>query len=157
MTKSIRLYLALFLALIGHNPAWSADPIQTQMGLTGDIEADVLKANVREGILTIVLAYRNNGKENAKIQYALNDVYYIDDVEKKKYHVLKDSKGEWIAAPVARGSLGFEAGWGAAPVEIPSGGKKAVWFKFPAPADRVQTVNLVIPDVLPFEKLAISR
>ncbi len=36
--------------------------------------------------LTIVLAYRNNGKEDAKIQYPLNDVYYIDDVEKKKYH-----------------------------------------------------------------------
>ncbi len=51
MAKSIRLYLALFIALIGYNPAWSADPIQTQMGMTGDIEAAVLKANVREGIL----------------------------------------------------------------------------------------------------------
>ncbi len=136
-------------------PASSA--IQIQMAMTGDIEVDVVKANAREGILTIVLTYRNNGKENTGIRYQLVDVYYIDDVEKKKYHVLKDSQGKWIAAPAARGMIAIETGVHAAEVKLPAGGKTTVWFKFPAPADNVPCINLVIPNVLPFERLALSR
>ena len=136
-------------------PASSA--VQTQMAMTGDIEVDVVKANVQEGILTIALAYRNNGKESAGIRYGLGDVYYIEDIEKKKYHVLKDSEGNWIAAPVARGMIAVEGGMRAGAVKLPAGGKTVVWFKFPAPADNVQSINLIIPDVLPFERLALSR
>jgi hypothetical protein len=42
-------------------------------------------------------------------------------------------------------------------MEITAGAKKLVWFKFPAPPATAETINLVIPDVLPFEELAISR
>lgn len=138
--------------------ASTAKSIQTQMGMTGDVEVDVIQANVREGILTVTLAYRNNGKEKNTLRtYPIDEVYFISEIEKKKYHVLKDSKAEWIASPVARNMLGFETGGGVMAVEIPSGGKVVVWFKFPAPGDNVQVVNLVVPDVLPFEKLPIAR
>ena len=136
-------------------PASSA--IQTQMAMSGEIEVDVVKADVREGILTVVLAYRNNGTEKAGIQYDLGDVYYIEDIEKKKYQVLRDSQGNWIAAPVARGMIAIGYGGGAFAVGIPPVGKTAVWFKFPAPADNVESINLIIPNVLPFERLALSR
>ena len=136
-------------------PASSA--IQTQMAMSGEIEVDVVKADVREGILTVVLAYRNNGAEGLGIRYYLRDVYYIEDVEKKKYQVLKDSQGNWIAAPVARGMIAIERGTHAGTVGVPPAGKTAVWFKFPAPADNVQSINPIIPNVLPFERLALSR
>ena len=144
-------------------PVPSASPsgaksIQTQMGMSGDVEVDVLKANVQEGILTVTLVYRNNGKEVVKLkQFGLDDVYFISETEKKKYHVLKDSKGEWIAAPVGRGMLGFEGGSAATPVVVSPGGKAIVWFKFPAPPENVTLVNLVVPDVIPFDKLPVSR
>lgn len=136
-------------------PASSA--IETQMAMSGNVEVDVVKADVREGILTVVIAYRNNGTEKAEIQYPLRDVYYIEDLEKKKYQVLKDSQRNWIAAPVARNMIAIEGGISARPVGVPPAGKTVVWFKFPAPPNNVQSVNLVIPNVLPFEKLRLSR
>ena len=42
-------------------------------------------------------------------------------------------------------------------VEVLPEGKTVVWFKFPAPSNNVQTINLVIPNVLPFEELTLSQ
>jgi hypothetical protein len=135
-----------------------AKAIQTQMGMTGDVEVDLVKANVQDGVLTVTLSYRNNGKADMKLkQISLEEVYFLSEAEKKKYHVLKDSKGAWIAAPVARGVLGYESGFGANPVIVSPAGKAVVWFKFPAPPDSVAMVNLVVPDVMPFDKMPISR
>ena len=146
-------------------PATAAAPapsgaraIQTQMAMVGDVEVDLVKANIQEGILTVTLAYRNNGKEKVALKpFALDDVYFISETEKKKYHVLKDSQGAWIAAPVARGKMGTETGFGVDPVPVGPASRAVVWFKFPAPPDSVAVVNLVVPDVAPFEKLPLSR
>jgi hypothetical protein len=128
------------------------------MGMTGNVEVDLLKAKVQEGILTVTLAYRNTGKEDAQLkEIAIDDVYFISETEKKKYLVLKDSKGDWIAAPVARGKIATETGFGTNPITVAPGSKAIVWFKFPAPPDNVATVNLVVPDVMPFDKVPVSR
>ena len=128
------------------------------MGMTGDVEVDVVKANVQEGILTVTLAYRNNGKEEVKLKtIPIDDVYFISEAEKKKYHVLKDSQGYFIGAPVARSKLGTETGFDVKPVAISPGAKTIVWFKFPAPPENVTVVNLLVPDVMPFDKLPVSR
>ncbi|PYM92431.1 MAG: hypothetical protein DME04_15425 [Candidatus Rokuibacteriota bacterium] len=71
--------------------------------------------------------------------------------------MLKDSQGAWIAAPVARGKMGTETGFGVDPVPVGPASRAVVWFKFPAPPDSVAVVNLVVPDVAPFEKLPLSR
>jgi len=132
--------------------------IQTQMGMTGNVEVDVLKANVQEGILTVTLAYRNTGKEAAKLKtIPIEDVYFISETEKKKYHVLKDSQDYFVGAPVARSKLGTETGFDVKPLEISPGGRTIVWFKFPAPPENVTVVNLVVPDIMPFDKLPVSR
>jgi hypothetical protein len=157
MISKPRWFSVVVFLVFGSSAVWAAEPIQTQMGMSGDMEVDVVRAAVHDDILTVVLAYRNTGQKAAKVQYPIDDVYYIDETEKKKYHVLKDSKGDWIAAPTARGMLGTEASWGAAPVEIPPGGKKVAWFKFPAPAAATKTINLVVPETLPFEKLPVAR
>ncbi len=132
--------------------------IQTQVGMTGDVEVDVVKASIQEGILTVTLSYRNTGSQNVELkQIDLDDVYFISEAEKKKYHVLKDDKEAWIASPVARGKLGTETGFGVKSVSISPGSKAVVWFKFPAPPENVTAVNLVVPDVMPFDKLPVSR
>ena len=143
------LILILLLAVFSYSQAWAADPLQTQMSMSGDMDVDVLKASILDNIFTVVLVYRNNGEAKERIYYNFAGVYFIDDTEKKKYHVLKDSKNKWIGAPMnSAGDISKK---------IAAGGKQLVWFKFPAPPATAKSVNLVIPGVLPFEELAISR
>ena len=143
------LILIVLLAVFSYSRAWAADPLQTQMSMSGDMDVEVLKASILDNIFTIVLLYRNNGEAKERIYYNFAAVYFIDDTEKKKYHVLKDSNNEWIGAPMnSAGDISRK---------IAAGGKQLVWFKFPAPPAAVKSINLVIPGVLPFEELAISR
>jgi outer membrane protein OmpA-like peptidoglycan-associated protein len=65
----------------------------------GTVEVDVIKAAVREGILTIQIVSRNTGDENLKIGYGLENFYFLDQKAKKKYHVLRDSSGAWFVSP----------------------------------------------------------
>ena len=143
------LILILLLAVFSYSQAWAADPLQTQMSMSGDMDVDVLKASILDNIFTVVLVYRNNGEAKERIYYNFAGVYFIDDTEKKKYHVLKDSNNKWIGAPM--NSVGDISR------KIAAGGKQLVWFKFPAPPATVKSINLVIPGVLPFEELAVSR
>ena len=143
------LILIVLLAVFSYSRAWAADPLQTQMSMSGDMDVEVLKASILDNIFTVVLLYRNNGEAKERIYYNFAGVYFIDDTEKKKYHVLKDSNNEWIGAPMnSAGDISRK---------IAAGGKQLVWFKFPAPPATVKSINLVIPGVLPFEELAISR
>ena len=143
------LILILLLAVFSYSQAWAADPLQTQMSMSGDMDVDVIKASILDNIFTVVLVYRNNGEAKERIYYNFAGVYFIDDTEKKKYHVLKDSNNRWIGAPMnSAGDISKK---------IAAGGKQLVWFKFPAPPATVESINLVIPGVLPFEELAISR
>jgi hypothetical protein len=143
------LILILLLAVFSYSQAWAADPLQTQMSMSGDMDVDVLKASILDNIFTVVLVYRNNGEAKERIYYNFAGVYFIDDTEKKKYHVLKDSNNKWIGAPMnSAGDISRK---------IAAGGKQLVWFKFPAPPATVKSINLVIPGVLPFEELAVSR
>ena len=143
------LILIVLLAVFSYSRAWAADPLQTQMSMSGDMDVEVLKASILDNIFTIVLLYRNNGEAKERVYYNFAGVYFIDDTEKKKYHVLKDSNNRWIGAPMnSAGDISKK---------IAAGGKQLVWFKFPAPPATVESINLVIPGVLPFEELAISR
>ena len=143
------LILIVLLAVFSYSRAWAADPLQTQMSMSGDMDVEVLKASILDNIFTVVLLYRNNGEARERVYYNFAGVYFIDDTEKKKYHVLKDSNNRWIGAPMnSAGDISKK---------IAAGGKQLVWFKFPAPPATVESINLVIPGVLPFEELAISR
>ena len=136
------------LLLVGTLPG-AADVIQTQSAITGDVEVDVIKSAAKEGILTIQLAYRNKGNAEAALLYEWSTVYFLDTQDKKKYQILKDSQGVFLAAP--------DDGYHRINTKVPPGGKLIVWFKFPAPPATTTKVNLVVPGVLPFEDLPISQ
>jgi hypothetical protein len=144
------------LLLAGTLPS-AADAIQTQPATQGDLEVDVIKAAAKEGILTVQIVYRNKGTSDASIHsYKLADVYFLDTQDKKKYQVLKDSQNAFLAAPAVGGNIG--SGWdGSGSLGVPAGGRLIVWFKFPAPPASTTKINLVVPDVLPFEDLPISQ
>ena len=135
----------------------AAEAIQTQATADGDVQVDVIQAATDQRILTVQLAYRNTSNVDLRIKYPVSGVYYIDERERKKYSVLRDSNGEWVAAPTAYGNIATQHGWGVEALPLQAGGKLIVWFKFPAPPASTTKINLVIPDVPPFENLVVSQ
>ena len=131
----------------------AAEVIQTQPFINGTVEVDVIKAAVREGILTIQIVSRNKGDENLRIAYGLESFYFLDQKEKKKYHVLRDSSGAWFVSPAC--SVPFSPVTDT--VTVPPGGRTLMWFKFPAPPIDTSKIDLFIPNVMPFEDLPITR
>jgi len=139
-------YLSLWLI-----PAHAADSIQTQYGINGEVEVDLLSVSTNGGILTAVFAYRNTGGGKSQIRYAVSDVYFLEKSEGKKYHVLSDSTGKPLATPLDGKMLSIQAS------NFKPGSRKLVWFKFPAPPESIQAIDLVLPDALPFENIALSQ
>ena len=80
--------------------------------------------------------------------YGLQYVYYIDEKEKKKYHVLRDSQNVFLGSPNLLNDIN---------TRLTAGGRVIVWFKFPAPPVNTTKISLIVPEVLPFEDLPISQ
>jgi hypothetical protein len=67
----------------------------------------------------------------------------------KKYQVLQDEKGAYIA--------GLKSGWNDRWYDdLEPGQSHTLWVKFPAPPAEVKSVTLQVPGVPPFEDLAIQ-
>lgn len=130
-------------------------PLQTQYHDSG-AEVHAIKAAVADGVLTVIIRYQNDTGGKIEESYPVSEVYYIDPAENKKYSVLQDENGKWIANPVNnQGKIGVVGrDWGLA---IENGAAKVMWFKFPEPASGGETVNLVVPNVTPFDGLTVSR
>ena len=126
----------------------AAEPVQTQMGLNGDMEVDVLKARVDGEVLTVTVMFRNTSSEKSIVEFKWGDVFFINKAQDKKYHVLKDSKGSWV------GSQNY---YGGVRQSIKAGMKKLIWFKLPAPPASDAEINLTLPVAMPFDGLKVSR
>lgn len=142
------------LLLLGAQ-AWAAEALQTQYHDSG-AEVHAVKAKVADGVLTVIIRYQNDTGGKIEEDFPLSEVYYIDPEENKKYSVLRDENGKWIANPVNnQGKIGVVGrDWG---LDIENGQAKIMWFKFPEPASDSDTINFVVPNVTPFDGLAISR
>jgi hypothetical protein len=156
-SEILRLLRSLILALpLLLGSAGRVEAIQTQT-TDGNVEVGVMKVVADQGILTVQLVYHNTSNVDLGIKYPVSEVYYIDEKERKKYPVLKDSHGEWVAAPTAYGSIATQHGWGVEALPLQAGGKVIVWFKFPAPPASTTKINLIVPNLLPFENLSVSQ
>jgi len=81
--------------------------------------------------------------------FEYKDVYLFDPAGKRKYPLLKDSEGFYQAQPltVRMGGGRFIPDWNK-PILMS--------LTFQAPPDTVKTVDLILPDFLPFEGVAIE-
>lgn len=126
--------------------AFALDAIDTQYGPNG-MPVHLLKAKVNNGVLTVSIMYENNtgGYFHMK-RPALKEINYV--AGSKKYPVLKDANGDWLASPVhgdklLRKDVGDDFLFGA-------DSKVVVWFKFPAPPEGTTSVEISVPGVSPF-------
>jgi hypothetical protein len=79
----------------------------------------------------------------------LDQVSYIDDATAKKFTVLKDEAGQWLAAPLdsRKKMLKLKA----------YGGISKTWMKFPAPPAESKTVSINMPHLGALDGIAVQR
>ena len=150
-TWSMYIFALLLSQSLALTTVQAAEPLQTQYGINGEVEVDLLSVSASGGILTAAFAYRNTGTTESPIRYAVTDVYFLEKAEGKKYHVLTDSTGKPLATPLDGKMLSIPS-W-----KFKPGARKLVWFKFPAPPETIDSIELVLPDALPFESVALTQ
>jgi hypothetical protein len=128
--------------------------LSTQKG-PDDSQVDLLKAQVNGSILTVELQYKG-GSEGKRIasNYEIDQISLIDEATAKKYSVLKDQSGNYMASP-RRTDQGKQL----INITIPSFKDKpvAVWFKFPALPVETKTISITIPEVGSYKGIPLHR
>ena len=114
---------------------------------------------------TLISARRSSGAVSARMRLVnesdikveggalwYKDAYLYDFENGKKYPVLKDSDGIFIAEPLSDKNEGGR--WW--PSYMNDEGKSLMYLKFQAPPDHVANVDIVIPSLVPFLNVMIS-
>ena len=138
-------------------------PVQEGLGVQehemGGVDVVLLEVRRTSGdTITIKWKYRNKTKENKELVKSTSswsdayrfslDAYLVDPVNKKKYLVLKDEKGNPIAARHELKQMSLS---------LAPGQTLTTWAKFPAPPASVEKISVYIPAVPPFEDIPISK
>ena len=130
-------------------PAMPPPIIATQETNVSGLVADVTEFRRKGNTLTAKVRFRNTGAAKAEFSFENTGVYLPDNEAGKKYEVLKDEKGYYIAALYGDHRSRY---W----VDIEPGKSQTAWMKFPAPPAATTTVTLQVPGAPPFEDLPIQ-
>lgn len=132
-------------------PTPAKPALDTQPGPKGT-QVALTKALVNGDILTVELQYGLNPKsESSPILYEkVEQVNYIDDATSKKYGVLKDQEGAYMASPLHSSNTEVR-------IETSTASPAIATFKFPAPPASSKTISLSIPEVGSFNGIAVQR
>lgn len=113
---------------------------------------DLTRVTVAGQVLTAQFLARPQPDQYINLlgKQAVSDVSLVDDATTKRYTVLKDDSGRYMAAPLERnGKTFYELGAKGAPI--------VVWVKFPAPPLESKTVSISIPSVGSFDGVPVTR
>jgi len=142
--------LVLFVSVAFIN---AAEVLQTQdADLWDGIEVDLTKMTIKNNVVTLKFKLRNTGAEKHSVKIDFKSCYIMDEANQKKYFVLKDSDGLYIAGPQYD-----QSGGGRFWFDIEAGKSKNIWLKFPEPTDNPETISISIPGVSPFDEVEIKK
>ena len=143
--------LALVLAT---GPAYSQapKPLQVQETNIEGVNAELVEAVRKDGVLTIKVRYRNSGAQPAKLSLISGgseiDKYYVV-AGSTKFLPLKDAqKVPLMSPPDHHGNL--------AP-DLKPAGSFLFWAKYPAPPAEAKKVSFFTPKTPPFEDIPITE
>lgn len=119
--------------------------IQSQPGPDGS-QVDLLKVAVTGDILTVTLRCSSDAKINSQI-FDVRKISVIDDATSQRLGVLKDNADAWMASNTTGDFLNTDC-------EVKPG---VIWAKFPAPPATSPTVSINLPEVGPFDGVAVTR
>jgi hypothetical protein len=133
------------------SPAVAAAPaadqagvIQTQETRYPGIVAELTECRRKEGVLNIKVRFRNTSDKPFHLNIYVDggrDKYYVT-AKNKKYFILKDSDGVYLAADYDN--------W------LPPGGSFTWWAKYPAAPADIKKITLFTPITSPFEDAPIT-
>jgi len=130
-------------------PAAGQPALATQESNWAGVAFEVVEFRRRGNTLTAKLRVTNRGTAEVEPEIHYNEAYLMDAAAGKKYEVLKDEKGAYIAALHS----GSSSRWYE---NLKPAQGVTIWMKFPAPPPEVKAVTLQVPGVPPFEELAIQ-
>lgn len=121
--------------------------IQTQPGPDG-MSGELNKVAVTGDVLTVQITVRA-GTDGKSLYMSNNEISVIDDVTAKRYGMLKDDSGKFLASPLSGDKQVGKY--------ISKGGSEIFWFKFPAPPATSKTVSINLPGIAPFDGVPVTR
>ena len=126
-----------------------AGAIATQETNWKGISAAVTEFRRKGNTLTAKVQLSNHGTEKPQAEIKFEEVYLLDVGAGKKYNVLRDEKGAYIAS--------LKSGWADRWYDyLAPGDSYLIWMKFPAPPADVKVITLNLPGMAPFEDLNIQ-
>jgi hypothetical protein len=132
--------------------AQAAKPLQVQETNIDGVNAEIVEAVRKEGVLTVKMRFRNGGSQLAKLKVTGDwrdvDTYYVI-AGTTKFLILKDSQ----KIPL----MNTLDNYGGLNVEVKPASSYLVWAKYPAPPADVKKFNLHTPHGPPFEDVPITE
>ncbi len=151
--SKIPVFVFTLLFLMGAGAGLAGEVIQSQEAESVDgIEVDLTSVKMKNDIVTLKFKIRNVGSKSQNVEIPYKSCFLMDETNQKKYYILKDSDGIFIAGPLNR-----RVGGGQFSLHISPGKSKNMWMKFPAPPDNPETVTISIEGVLPFEDVKLPK
>lgn len=150
--RTCLLFVSLLVIFVFFTGAYAQKAIQIQPSSDGNIEASLIEAKEKRGVLTIKVSLKNISKEWVEPEIRFEKAYFADVDDQKKYFPLKDSEGKFIA-----GQLSYDWGGGTFKEKIGPNQSKIIWIKFPAPPSTTTSIDIFIPLLLPFEDVTIMK
>jgi len=113
------------------------------------VVAEVIELRRKGNTLTAKVRLRNGSPDKQEVSVEFSETYLMDAANAKKYEVLRDEKGTYIAA--------VRTGWASRWYDtLDPTQSHLLWMKFPAPPAEVTTITLQLPNTPPFEDLPIQ-
>jgi hypothetical protein len=123
--------------------------IATQETNWPGVVAEVTEVRRKGNTLTAKVRLRNGGPDGQQVEVKFEAVYLMDAANAKKYEVLRDEKGAYIAD--------LKSGWSDRWYDtLEPTQTHVLWIKFPAPPPEVTAITLQLPNTPPFEDLPIQ-
>jgi hypothetical protein len=130
-------------------PATAATVLASQETNWSGVVAELLEMRRKGNTLTAKVRLRNGSPDKQPVEVKFEDVYLMDAANAKKYEVLRDEKGVYIAA--------VRSGWNDRWYDtLEPAQSHLLWIKFPAPPSDVRAITLQLPNMPPFEDQAIQ-
>ncbi len=119
----------------------------------GHLRASLSSASRANGQLKVRITVTNPGPDTTNgsaLNYA--DAYVFDPASRKKYGLVKDADGNYLATPTSDRNGGGRLFLS----RVHAGGRSFLALTFTAPPDSVRTVDVVVPWLDPFEGVALA-
>jgi len=130
-------------------PAPTGTSLASQQTNWPGIIAEVTEFRRKGNTVTAKVRLVKTGAEKIDPEIFWQEVSLIDTTGGKKYEVLKDEKGAYLAA----NRQSYTDRWAE---RIEPNQSQIIWMKFPAPPPEVKTITLQLPKMPPFDDLTIQ-